>query len=632
VWEDNHYSTRAFNHFFDPQADKMSGRPLTVGASLGNTSPDWILEDRNTTIDRLTLGAQEFSFRRAQEQLFNSLIGEYPSTRFAAFSKVLQSLGHVVHHIQDMAQPQHVRNDQHTHPLPGTKYNPDWSFYEQWTLKETEAGNTAPIASQYYPIPVFPTARQFWYTPTTSSTEYYTGMAEFTSKNFVSFGTEYRSTLSAAPTVTGADGFPLPNGYNPNGTPKRLGPAVVEKVGLPDGSTVTGEVEYLYGDVYDGLTNTTRSNVKLGSATLVSSFLAAKASPYRPLRFSENTAIYRDAHQMLLPRAVAFSAGLIDHFFRGRIDLKRGSGDNWLIENRSGQEMSGMISVYAEDVGGRRLLVGNTMRQATLAAGQTYTLNFVPPETTTKLVGVFRGRIGSEGDASLLGFYATAGRVIPYVPPVPAAPAVPCGKALFAGGGQSGYSQAMELGASGGTVNVKFQAYQIEDSLEIKYPNGKVLVTTNGLVPGETTASFQHTPTSGTQVQVRVLGNPYNSQTAWTLSVSCPGQTTPPPPAVPVTWGVDQPDSVSTTGGIARFACSGNWSFIAPSDFGGLVGGKYNLTEGKTYQYTLRFSGSMNNCSVPVPYYIDGFGKHQVNPYSSAGRIFIQSYGGGGGG
>ncbi len=186
-WEDNQYALVALNHFFDPQW--LENGKASVGSGLymfdtvlGVDSPSWILEDLG--IAHNAGKEQQFSYRRAQQEFYSALAGREPSTRFQSFSRTLQMLGHVVHHLQDMAQPQHVRNDQHLHM--GETFNPDWSFYERHTRTSSEARTAI---SMPYPIPIMPTARHFFHTVPASSADqnrYFIGMAEFTARNFVS--------------------------------------------------------------------------------------------------------------------------------------------------------------------------------------------------------------------------------------------------------------------------------------------------------------------------------------------------------------------------------------------------------------------------------------------------------------
>ncbi|MGH9455172.1 MAG: hypothetical protein ACRD2O_14515, partial [Terriglobia bacterium] len=111
-----------------------------------------------------------------------------------AFGSLFVSLGHAIHLIQDVAQPQHVRNDMHCDadicantevalvaafgsfvPL----YNP--SLYESYTY---EHANVAGYSGGYASV-VLPTARSYWAGSNGK------GLAQFTNENFVSAGTNF---------------------------------------------------------------------------------------------------------------------------------------------------------------------------------------------------------------------------------------------------------------------------------------------------------------------------------------------------------------------------------------------------------------------------------------------------------
>src|SRR5712692_8991869 len=107
---DEDIGNRALNHFYDPVFD----RPLTIlGVPLGQRSWRWMLEDLGPISD------QNFSVADARAYLARGLTynegtpAESQRQRGIALGSMLLSMGHIVHHLQDMAQPQHVRNDDH---------------------------------------------------------------------------------------------------------------------------------------------------------------------------------------------------------------------------------------------------------------------------------------------------------------------------------------------------------------------------------------------------------------------------------------------------------------------------------------------------------------------------------------
>ncbi len=176
---------RTLNHFFDPAKD----RPLTFGfIPAGFKSPDWALKALFTIDD----DQQPFSLKDAHDYLYKALTATTEEDRNKYFGLTFQTLGQVIHHPQDMTQPQHTRNDDHCPKelpckYPGGvvgAYNP--SLYESWTnLNREQPFITQHFAPGLYPKVRFDTARKYWHTETRNPGAGQ-GIAEFTNSNFVS--------------------------------------------------------------------------------------------------------------------------------------------------------------------------------------------------------------------------------------------------------------------------------------------------------------------------------------------------------------------------------------------------------------------------------------------------------------
>jgi hypothetical protein len=158
VTEDEHHQDRCtsgwmrpFNHFMDPQ---HGGRALDWGGTLGHPSADWALEDNGhvTTMLVPCMAAggrqQTFSYRDAQSDLYSALTLPTAAEREASMSLVLQKLGHVMHHIQDMAQPAHTRNEAHSPINP-----PERAWIEAYTETYVNGKIPAIIAANPYTAP-----------------------------------------------------------------------------------------------------------------------------------------------------------------------------------------------------------------------------------------------------------------------------------------------------------------------------------------------------------------------------------------------------------------------------------------------------------------------------------------------
>jgi hypothetical protein len=105
---------RVFAHFYDPQ---NSGRGLE--SVDGPASISWTLQRGR---GNATTQSNHYTYQDTRDYFYQALTrGLAPGfsaagndlARRELWGKTFQSLGHVMHHLQDMAQPQHVRNDDH---------------------------------------------------------------------------------------------------------------------------------------------------------------------------------------------------------------------------------------------------------------------------------------------------------------------------------------------------------------------------------------------------------------------------------------------------------------------------------------------------------------------------------------
>lgn len=296
-FEDN--NIRPLFHFFDPLHDE---------GLFFSTSPNWALEDKG----KIHL-LQNYSFNDARDHLYKALTLPDNNERKKYFGKTFESLGRVIHHIQDMAQPQHVRLDPHL--------NLDWTDEElpfenrsRYESYSKDKGIRLPFANTYYnqntPV-VFPTARQFW---TGGFNGDGRGLADFTNRGFVSAGTNFDTHRYPSPRMDDAvlreenanallqsEGRTLPSGCLPPNTPC---------------------IMTFYGTAVNDMYRPGASAMNPRTSTQSIFDQDLKTRNLNPV-FSLNHFNFDAAHQLLIPRAVAYSAGLIDYFFRGRLETEQ---------------------------------------------------------------------------------------------------------------------------------------------------------------------------------------------------------------------------------------------------------------------------------------------------------------------
>lgn len=377
-------SPRPANHFFDP----FNNKALNVGgATLGMKSPDWALEDTGV------IGNQASSYRDARQYVYDALTSPAQTDRDKNFGLTFQTLGQVIHHIQDMAQPQHVRNDDHCDrwycALAGM-YNP--SLYEKYTDQNR---NNLPYTG--YNSAMFPTARQFWTGGINGNGQ---GMADFTNRNFVSAGTNFTGALAA---IVKNPNYPSPDGIGAILITRQVTDADLLGANQP----LNGEIDFIGTPVMDSYrggasgTNSRTSSYSLFDADL--SIIGANKT------FTLNRFNFDAAHQFLVPRAVGYSAGLIDYFFRGKLDFVPDTvnAGNYIIKNLGPEAMTGSFTLYYDAVDGKRYPVsGDAMTETwagrTIAVnGQLDNLSFTPPTSPApknagEFMLVFKGDMGEE--------------------------------------------------------------------------------------------------------------------------------------------------------------------------------------------------------------------------------------------
>lgn len=258
--------------------------------------------------------------------LIGALVAQTKNAREEKWGELFQTLGMVIHHIQDMAQPQHVRDDQHCNgDIEDVDcygfHNPSW--YEEYTNDNMDIALEHVDCSSYQTLDLkrFSKARDFWITAEGAGI----GIAEFTNRNFVSAGTNFRRRLWNGRVVADAD--------YPNPTPLYSGDVpdyndVDIRVLLENPAfELPGVVRFLKTQVTDSyLDGFTDTNKRASSYSLWNDKLDrynANNFTQDPERlFNLNQFNFKAAYPFLIPRAISYSAGLINYFFRGRVEVK----------------------------------------------------------------------------------------------------------------------------------------------------------------------------------------------------------------------------------------------------------------------------------------------------------------------
>ncbi|HXJ80190.1 MAG TPA: hypothetical protein VMS64_16095 [Candidatus Methylomirabilis sp.] len=280
---------RPIRHFFDPYHDM----PLeVVGAER---APDWALED----LGDFTL--QDYSYKDARESFYRGLTAQNGMEQEREIAHTFYALGHVIHLIQDMAQPQHTRNDMHPSFIPSRA-----SLMEQYI--NVFAGALRVIFDfDSAAIPVTTRPRDLWVTATGDQMTG-RGMAEFSNINFVSAGTNFSDLR------TGAIGRDYPRPALDTSDFTRSSP----NDSCHDGMHAPGQLVFYANALIDPTSAAPRRNERMTTFSIFDQHLIARG---RSPIFALNCFNLDAAASILLPRAVSYSAALLQYFFRGRIEI-----------------------------------------------------------------------------------------------------------------------------------------------------------------------------------------------------------------------------------------------------------------------------------------------------------------------
>jgi len=303
---------RPLCHFFDP----VHQSKLTIGyypicfSVPGSTRADWwALEP---TLQGIQNGSDIVD---AREHYKSAVLGPNPGARGSGQKFLFLALGHVVHVIQDMAQPEHTRNDQHltfSHRFLRNGYRP--SIYETWS--DSNLVTAPPAMFSGYPTLSLATFGAYFTTNqrTADDRSIGRGLADFSNRSFVTQDTNYGDYSPR----TACEVFPEP----------RITDAVLWKdkgtypVILADGSRVNKTV---LEDVYSLKLFDSNVSIPLNDPnhTHLSS-IDIETRRYDPAArfYSLSEKSYASRAGFLMPRAVGYSAGIIERFFSGKLDAK----------------------------------------------------------------------------------------------------------------------------------------------------------------------------------------------------------------------------------------------------------------------------------------------------------------------
>jgi len=299
--EDEPVYSRSFNHFHDPlQPWYLAGFDKTFKSSL-------IWAQDQGTIGSLLGG--DWSWKKARDSFHKGLTSINKTEKEKNLADTFRALGQIMHLIQDGSVPAHVRNDSHVYiDLFGKKIGK--YHYEVWVNDNLQKINLSPqafnkaifniIPEATAPIPIANIFDTNKYYMDGSNPEIATGssigITEYTNANFFSEGTIFKQ-------------YPHPSVADTN----------FQNIDFKNPEVVDAEDGKLDNRIY--IRKVAGEQVqRLASLSYVSRDLIMKGFyQFSPLVLDDK--VYEEYASKLIPRAVGYSAGLLEYFFRGKLQV-----------------------------------------------------------------------------------------------------------------------------------------------------------------------------------------------------------------------------------------------------------------------------------------------------------------------
>ncbi|MDA8084354.1 MAG: hypothetical protein M0024_11920 [Nitrospiraceae bacterium] len=302
-----------------------------------------------------------------------------------------------MHLVSDSSVPAHVRNDSHILAAVGIDWNYESWARENWNSyirahglyngkKIDDAVFDTYVRDTIAPIPVSVlwdknvydgSNPQVTWTTNPAISEY--GLSEFTNANYFSEYTIFTDYSNPKKENTNAQ---LTEQYAKDGT--------------------LDKVWYIQGYKSDHL-------------AALSYFWESGASGRWYYHLDQN--VYQDYATELIPRAVGYSAALLDYFFRGdiRLEFQPGSSPGYAIVNNSKEDMNGRFEVYYDNAQDERIRL--LSRPAAVSAEKNFRVDLpiaADAKEPGKYILVFIGKMGNE-EGAVAGY--VTGRVLQISPP-----------------------------------------------------------------------------------------------------------------------------------------------------------------------------------------------------------------------
>ncbi len=374
-------SRRFFNHFHNPL------KPWNR-AGLDDTFLLFPVRGKSSLLwSQEAVGVQGWSWRDARAYYYKAFTETTQEKREESFAKALRALGQVMHLIVDSSVPAHVRNDAH----------PRGYHYETWASQNVNNLRMTPIYPRLdllgiggvnsVPITDFIDGDHYRGDNPWAADWSNAGLAEYTNAHFFSDDTIFADDFS----LNDRHYFPHPNKAS---------------VDFRPWTDETSNQQYLREFKRGGIQHV----VMVGWLYWYRQVYFPHADAHFPVTLDKK--VYEDQAARLVPRAIGYSAKLLDYFFRGSLDAAADGEDGIKITNSSAETMNGTFKLYydATDPVTKEEIrkLGGGPWSLTLSPGAQSLPQTLTEPTDAKEPGkywlVFKGKLGAERESVVGNF------------------------------------------------------------------------------------------------------------------------------------------------------------------------------------------------------------------------------------
>lgn len=409
---------RSLNHFYDPLtglglSETPPDKPYAGG--IGNPSFLWASTSNCIGINfpgvtRFNFGENEntsniWSWPNARGYEWLGLTAATQLERQTNLDNMFRAIGQVMHLLEDTTQPQHVRNEQHLDKFVKGISTPWRSPIEDYGQDHWQTLNYGDGSMLNWRNAGFTKLEDFWnrhkYDGSSSAAlvadanedpnggPNTLGLAEWCNANFLGARHMYADYYPKGDIRR----YPYPSLHSTDYSQIQAKfPAAVHPIGLKNGQF--GPSIYV---------NKTGDGIQFNDISRLT-YIGA-SFPYSQLMTIYDDNVLSNYHNLLIPKAVKYAAGVIDYYFRGTMDVNstdNGDGTFTLtIVNTSSQDFSGgAFHLFYDDANGNRteLTSGDfdaSGYSGSLASNDSFDAIVTSQTNAARYVLVYQGTIGT---------------------------------------------------------------------------------------------------------------------------------------------------------------------------------------------------------------------------------------------